>query len=49
MTFIDTLPSKQADLLKGQGGGGQGPHLDLSPLVANGPGKVVVITEVTIE
>lgn len=49
VTFIDTLPNKQADLLKGQGGGEQGPQLDLSPLIANGPGKVVVITEVTIE
>jgi hypothetical protein len=48
VTFIDTLPNKQADLLKGQGGGG-GMSLDLSPLIANGPGKVVLITEVTIE
>lgn len=52
MTFIDTIPNKQADLLKGQGGGGGGGgglSLDLSPLIANGPGKVVLITEVTIE
>jgi hypothetical protein len=47
--FIDTIPNKQADLLKGQGGGGGGMSLDLSPLIANGPGKVVLITEVTIE
>jgi hypothetical protein len=49
VTFIDTLPNKQADLLKGQGGGGGGMSLDLSPLLANGPGKVVLVTEVTIE
>jgi hypothetical protein len=49
VTFIDTIPNKQADLLKGQAGGGEGMSLDLSPLVANGPGKVVLITEVTIE
>jgi hypothetical protein len=49
VTFIDTLPNKQADLLKGQAGGGQGWSLDLSPLVANGPGKVVLVTEVTIQ
>lgn len=48
MTFIDTVPNKQADLLKGQGGGG-GISLSLSPLIANGPGKVVLVTEVTIE
>jgi hypothetical protein len=49
VTFIDTLPNKQADLLKGQEGGGGGMSLDLSPLIANGSGKVVLITEVTIE
>jgi hypothetical protein len=50
VTFIDTLPSKQADLLKGQAGvAGQGPTLDISPLIAHGPGKVVLVTEVTIE
>ena len=46
--FIDTLPNKQADLLRGQGGG-SGMSLDLSPLIANGAGKVVLVTEVTIE
>jgi hypothetical protein len=49
VTFIDTLPNKQADLLKRQTGGGGGMSLDLSPLIVNGPGKVVLITEVTIE
>jgi hypothetical protein len=49
VVFIDTLPNKQADLLKGRGGGSGGMSLDLSPLIANGPGKVVLITEVTIE
>ena len=53
VTFIDTLPNKQAELLRGQGQGqagrGQGWSLDLSPLVASGPGKVVLVTEVTIE
>ena len=48
VTFIDTVPNKQADLLKDQGGDA-GISLDLSPLVANGPGKVVLVTEVTIE
>jgi len=47
--FIDTLPNKQADLLRGQGGGSGSFSLDLSPLIANGPGKVVLVTEVTIE
>jgi hypothetical protein len=47
--FIDTLANRQADFLKGQGGGGGGFSLDLSPLVASGPGKVVLVTEVTIE
>jgi hypothetical protein len=50
VTFIDTLPNKQADLLKGQAGGtGHGPTSDISPLIAHGPGKVVLVTEVTIE
>jgi hypothetical protein len=49
VTFIDTLPNRQADLLRGQGGGGGRMSLDLSPLIANGSGKVVLITEVTIE
>ena len=54
VTFIDTLPNKQAELLKSQGQGQEGKggqewSLDLSPLVANGPGKVVLVTEVTIE
>jgi len=48
VTFIDTVPNKQADLLRSQGGGG-GITLDFSPLVAIGPGKVVFVTEVTIE
>jgi hypothetical protein len=49
VTFIGTLPNRQADLLKGQEGGGGGFSLDLLPLVAIGPGKVVLVTEVTIE
>jgi hypothetical protein len=50
VVFIDTVPNKQADLLKGPGGGtGGGPQLDLSPLLSNGSGKVVLVTEVTIE
>lgn len=52
MTFIDSQPDSLATLVT-QGGSasswGTGPSLDLSPLVQDGPKKVVLITEITVE
>jgi hypothetical protein len=53
VTFIDSVPNQLAGLVSGPstddvGGGGSGAQLDLSPLLANGAGKVVLVTEVTV-
>lgn len=49
MTFIDSVPNQIAGLLSSPAiSGGGGAQLDLSPLLVNGPGKVVLVTEVTV-
>ena len=50
VTFIDSVPDGLADLLSSPKNGeeGSGAQLDLSPLLDNGPGKVVLVTEVTV-
>lgn len=49
VAFIDSVPNRLAELLSSpeMGSGGRS-QLDLSPLLVNGPGKVVLVTEVTV-